>query len=632
TVAGVVLNSTRRAFTDVQVYPAIARTPFVSRGAARAAITGGATYTGERIEAPTALAKLGTLRAGQSRRFTLTLRAAQLGLSGDEGVYPLGIRVVATGPGGVRSPTPVGRANTFLPLRAGTADLVLRPAPTTVLWPFLLPGKRGANNAPANTAELAASIGARGQMRNLLDLARSTPRRGSDVVVDPSLLQALHAMRHEPGDSDAAEARRDTADRFLDDLTDLAEDYSCAAVGYDQPDVLAIAASQAAPELNKVVDTATEGTLDAHDMSCLRIEWPSARGVNRPTLTALGRGDVEAVVVSPWAVPDWDATHGNLLVRRTRSGELPLIVNDRLDDGVPGVPSALTLRQLILSESVLTGMTAGRDVAGTSTVVIVDPRFNPGTVRGQPLAIAYASGVTDPKNLAASVESRRTPYAGVVPEEAEATPVAPRQIEVAVDAAHLAELIEGLLLEPSARTEHAQSVASLVSQRWRRHLPTGLKAAEAVSDKLNRELANIAVEGPGALTLSSSTGQFPLTVRNQSPHRVRVHLGIESSAPGVQFKAPRTVDVAAGESRTVTVDVDMKSESGTTVTARLSAANGQEFGAATDFNVRASGVGAALWIAIGISIIFVAVALIRRFGRPGHRPEHPTLPPGEYDD
>ena len=177
-----------------------------------------------------------------------------------------------------------------------------------------------------------------------------------------------------------------------------------------------------------------------------------------------------------------------------------------------------------------------------------------------------------------------------------------------------------------------QSVASLVSQRWRKHTPTALKAAEAVSDHLNRELAAISVEGPEALTLSSATGQFPITVRNQSPHRVRVGLGLESSAPGVRFEAPRTIDVAAGESRTVTVDMDMKSESATTVTARLSGSDGQEFGAATDFNVRSSQVGAALWIAIGISVAFVAVALIRRFGRPGHRPTHPTLPPDDFDD
>src|SRR4029079_11532325 len=201
-----------------------------------------------------------------------------------------------------------------------------------------------------------------------------------------------------------------------------------------------------------------------------------------------------------------------------------------------------------------------------------------------------------------------------------------------VDAAHMADLIGGMLLDEDDRTGNAQSVASLLSQRWRTHSATGLKAAEAVSDRLNHELSDISVEGPEALTLSSATGQFPITVRNLSPHRVRVGLGIESSAPGVRFGAPTTVDVAAGESRTVTVDMDMGSESATTVTARLSGANGQEFGAATDFNVRSSQVGAALWIAIGVSVAFVAVALLRRFGRPGHRPTHPTLPPDYFDD
>lgn len=632
TVIGVVRNPERYAWRNVRVHPAVAKTPFTSRGTARTAITSGANYTGERIEARGTRDDLGTLQGGQSRPFSLTVRAEQLGLTGAEGVYPLGIQVLATGPGGVRSDTPVGQANTFLPLRAGTPQRPIARTPTTVLWPFLLPGQRRSNNGYADTAELAASIGPRGQMRNLLNLARTTPRRGSDVIVDPSLLQELRAMSDAPGESDAAEALRDNADDFLDDLADLAGDYSCATVGYDQPDVLAVAASPSAAELNAVIDAATSGTLDDRDLSCLRIEWPSARGVDRPTLNALRRENVEAVVVSPWAVPGWDASRGNLLTRRTPAGELPLLVNDRLDDGAPGVASPVTLRQMILSESAFTGLAAGTEVSETSTVVIVDPRFDPGTVRGEPLAIAYASGVTDPKNLAASVESRRSPYTGEVPEEAEATPVSSRQALVAVDAAHMAELIGGMLLDGDDRTEHAQSVASLVSQRWRKHTATALKAAEAVSDHLNRELAAISVEGPEALTLSSATGQFPITVRNQSPHRVRVGLGLESSAPGVRFDAPRTIDVAAGESRTVTVDMDLRSESATTVTARLSAANGQEFGAATGFNVRSSQVGAALWIAIGVSVTFVAVALVRRFGRPGHRPTHPTLPPDDFDD
>ena len=632
TVTGVVRNPTRHAWRDVQAYPAVARNPFTSRAAARDAITGVETYSGERIGAPSARDDLGTLQAGQSRRFSLTVRAAQLGLSGADGVYPFGIHVLATGPGGVRPDTPVGRANTFLPMRAGTTRDPITRTPTTVLWPFLLPGDRRSDNSYADTAELAASISPGGQMRNLLDLALTTPRRGSDVIVDPSLLHVLQTMGDAPGESDAAEARRDIADEFLDDLKDLADDYSCATVGYDQPDVLAVAVSPSAPELNTLVDAATEGTLDEHDLSCLRIEWPSPRGADRHTLTDLRRHDVEAAIVGPWVVPDWDATRGNLLSLATEAGELPLLVHDPLNNGVPGLANPVTLRQMILSESVFTGVAAGEDVSDTSTVVIVDPKFNPGTVRGNPLAVVYAPVATDPKNLKDSIESRRTPYVGPVADRAEATPVSARQVLVAVDAAHMAELIGGMLLDEDDRTGHDQSVASLVSQRWRKHTPTALKAAEAVSDHLNRELADISVEGPEALTLSSATGQFPITVRNLSPHRVRVGLGLESSAPGVRFEAPGTIDVAAGESRTVTVDMDMESESATTVTARLSGSDGQEFGAATDFNVRSSQVGAALWIAIAISVTFVAVALARRFGRPGHRPTHPTLPPDDFDD
>jgi hypothetical protein len=113
---------------------------------------------------------------------------------------------------------------------------------------------------------------------------------------------------------------------------------------------------------------------------------------------------------------------------------------------------------------------------------------------------------------------------------------------------------------------------------------------------------------------------------------VRVALGIDSSAPNVRFKAPRSVDVAAGESRTVTVNIDMDSQTATSVSVRLSSTQGLPFGAATVFNVRSTRVGAALWIAIGLSVAFVAVALVRRFARPGHRPSHPPLPPDDFDD
>lgn len=628
-VAGTVSNPQRHAWTDVRVFPAMATSPFVERAAARTAIVNGPDYVGEPITTATARVELGTLRAGESRRFAMTIRTAELDLAGTDGVYPIGVQVLAATPEDSSRELVAGRANTFIPMRTARAAV---PAPTTVLWPFLLPGTRDARGGYADGDRLARLIGPRGQMRNLLNLAMTTPRRGSDVVVDPSLLQVVHDMTEAPGETDAAETRRRNASSFLTDLARLADRYACATVGFDQPDILAFAASEPHDEFNELVNRATDGTLDEYDLDCMRVEWPSPHGVDRNILSALEADGVDAVFVSPWAVPGWDATRGNVLEHQTASGDLPLVVADQLDSGAAGTPTAATLRQAILSEAAFTSIAAGRDTAKTATVVMVSPRFNPGTVAGEPLAPVYTSDLTDPKNFAETVRERRTPYADDIPDKAEATPVAWRQLTVAADAAQTAQLFDSMLLEDDDRAANAQLVARLLSERWRKHTATGLRAAEHTADELNRTLASIAVDGPEALTLTSGDGQFPVTVRNETSRRVRVGLTFETTAPNVRFQAPSMVDVSAGESRTVTVDVDMHQETATTVTARLTAADGREFGAATNFNVRSSQVGAALWVAIAVSVAFVAVALVRRFARPGHRPDHATLPPEDFDD
>lgn len=622
-IGGIVRNPAKRATSNVTVYLSAPHQPLTARALVRPVLASGTTETGTRITEPTSVARLGKLRGGQSRRFSITVSTSQLGLSGD-GIYPVAVQVEAASPDGSNSRVAAGGATTLLPVRVSRTA---RAAPTTVLWPFLLPGGRRADGGYAGTAALATSIAPGGQMRNLLDLAMTTPRRGSDVVLDPSLLTVLDDMAQISDKTVAANART-----FASDLTRLADRYSCAAVGYDRPDVLAVTASSSAKELSDIVDRATEGTLDAHDIDCQRIEWPSDHGVDRTALTVLQRQEVDAVIVSPWAVPGWQSSHGNLLERTTPDGALPLVVNDPLAAGAAGIPTPTTLRQAILSEAVLASIANGPQVNKTSTVVIVDPHFNPGRVRGQPMAAVYNSDVTEPRNFAAQVRSHRWPYVGAVPDKPGAQPISSRQVTVATDAVQAGRLIDDILLDDTDRVGHAQLISRLISQRWRGHRGTGVAAADHAIHELSGELAAISVEGPAALALSSEAGQFPVTVRNRTPFRVRVALGIDSSAPGVRFMAPGSVDVAGGESRTVTVKVDMGTQTATTVSVRLASATGLQFGAATVFNVRSTRVGAALWIAIGFSVALVAVALLRRFASPGHQPAHPQLDPDDFDD
>lgn len=634
TVAGVVTNSGQQTWVDARAYLSVAPRPLVTHDAVRDALSRGLADVGPRYTDPSAVVRLGTLRAGQTRRFSITVASTRLGLAEGDGVHPLGIQVLAARSDKPDAVVAAGGAASLLPARTTRP---VRRAPTTVLWPFLLPGYRLADGGYADTRQLAASIAPGGQMRNLLDLALTTPRRGSDALLDPSLLAELKALTEGSSKRAAAVTLRRNASAFLDDLTGLAENYSCSTIGFDRPDAVALSTGPSTKELNGVVEQATDGTLDSFDLDCMRIEWPSGRGVSRTVLTSLRREDVKAAVVSPWAVPGWDASRGSLVARQASgrqasSGSLPLIVDDRLDRSALGIPTSVTLRQSILSDAVLAGLTAGADVATTSTVVVVDPTFNPGRVGGEPLAAVYASDVTDPKNLAARVEAGPPAYLGPIPDQPGAKPISNRLVTVAADAAQTARLLDGVLLDEADRTTHAQVVARLVSQRWRGVASTGLDAADAAIDSLSAELAAISVEGPEALTLSSGKGQFPITVRNQTPHRVRVELGIDASAPGVTFKAPRSVDVSAGESRTVTVDVDLASQTATSVSVRLSSRDGLPFGASTVFNVRSSRVGAALWIAIGVSVAFVAIALLRRFARPSRRPRHAKHDPTDFDD
>jgi hypothetical protein len=551
-----------------------------------------------------------------------------LPVNGAEGVYPVGIQVVADNADGSDGRTVIGRATTFLPAHTPTSAATR----TVILWPFLLPGHRLANGRYSDEAGLLKSIAPRGQLRNLLDLARTTPKLGSDALLDPALIGVLTDIARRPATTDAARARRKTATAFLDDLTRFADGYSCAAVGFDRPDWLAVTRTPSATDLTALINRATRSTLLSRDLKCTRVEWPTSRGISRPLLNSLQATGTDAVIVTRRGVPDWQSTTGNLLAVQTPGGSQTLIVNDPLDAEVPGRATIVGLRQRILSEAVFGSLATESTKEHQPSILIVDPRFDPGTVSGSPLDSALNSKVVNRKNLAATLRTPTAGYAGVVPATPGVAPVSQVQMTIVSDAAQTDAVLNPMLVEAADRIEHLQLIAGLTSQTWRNHRADGLAAASHAARIVSRELASISVEGPRALTLASRSGRFPVSIQNHTRHTVRVGIAIDSSAAGVTFKAPTKMRVAAGESRTATVDMDMDGQTATTVNVRLTATDARTFGASTVFNVRSSRVGAALWIAIGISVAFVAIALARRFGRPGHEPPRTTLPPTDFDD
>ena len=627
TMSGSVTNRDDHAWSDAQAYLVIPRTPFTTRTQVSEAIDNGGAYTGERIVDLTSIDELGDLRPGATTRFEVKVPYKKLGLSGAPGVYPVGVQILGTDVDGTRATSAIGRATTFLPLVSSKKPQAVSAG---LVWPFLMPDYRKPDGDYADPEGLLALVSTGGRLRNQLDLATATRTRASTLLVDPALLVGIDDLshgRHLPKGTSVNRTQRESASRFLKDLVALSRRDTAWVVDYDRPDVLGITQSSSAGQLTEAVARATTATLARFQLTGRRVAWPTEGGVTAPLLSAVRGSGEQPVLVTPSAVPGWQRRDGSLVQYQARSGPMPLLVNDALDTGVPGQTTTVTLRQRILSEAALASLQSGADPGSRAdAVAIVDPSWNPGDLSAQaPLDSVFDAPFVDEVSLEDLMNERLQRYTGAIPRTATAKPIGADQVSAAAEAADTAELIARITPDgQDVDAEHARDIAEALGVRWRSKRAEGLAAAQAAARAASRDIARITIEGPDAVTLSSSEGRFPVTISNKSDHPVRVAVAIDSSNPSLIVPRSRSVDIAAGERHTLTIAVDMARQSSSTLSARMVTPDGQAFGTPAVFNVRSSRVGAALWVAIGLAAAFVVIALVRRFR--GHSKAPDSLP------
>jgi hypothetical protein len=627
TMSGTVTNNDDHAWTDAQAYLVIPATPFTTRTQVDEAIDNGNAYTGERVVDLKSIDELGDLGPGATTRFEVRVPYKRLGISGDAGVYPVGVQILGTDVDGTRDTAAIGRATTFLPL-------VSDSTPTTVsaglVWPFLMPDRRRPDGDYADPQALIALVSSGGRLRNQLDAASAVRARASTVIVDPALLVGLDDLsrgRHLPEGVSMSNIERQSAKRFLDDLVGLGRRDACWVLDFDRPDLLGITQSPSAGQLTEVVDRATATTLARFELSGRGLSWPTASGVTAPLLSAVRGSGEQPVLVGSDSLPGWERRDGSLVQYQARSGPMPLLVDDALDTGVPGLTTTATLRQRMLSEAALASLQSGADPESRAdAVTVIDPGWNPGEFDHGRLDEVFNAPFVDGVSLEDLMNERLARYEGTVPRTAKATPISDEQIGAAAAAATTSDLI-GRITPDSSDVEagHARDIAQVLGVRWRDLRTEGLAAARAAERRADRDLARISIEGPDAVTLSSSEGSFPITISNDTDHPVRVGVQIGSSNPSLNVPDSESVDIGGGERRTVTVAVDMSRQSSATLTASMVTPDGQSFGDPAVFNVRSSRVGAALWVAIGVAAAFVIIALARRFRHPP-RTSKPSAP------
>lgn len=606
TLSGRVTNTGDTPWTDLQAYLVIPRQPLQSATELERAVDANPGYAGPRVVDIGRFDEVGDLPAGATRDFRVRVPGDELPIADVDGVFPVGVQILATDDQGLRGNDSVSRAITLLPRMTGDHA----EAPATVVWPFLMPDARGADGLVTDVADLVSRIGPDGQLRRLLDAARRAGPDARGVVVDPALVVAVDTLA-EGGDPRVDDpADREAAAAFRDDLIDLAAGPSARTLDFDRTDVLGLSRDGArGARLLEVADDATSAAIERFGLPALRLSWPTPDGTSSDLLDQLATGSDRQVLLTADDLAAWREDLGPLLQYSTPDGGQELVVDDDVTVGLPGDLTAATLRQRVVASSAFASLARDEDdSSAAAALAVVDPTWDPGPdPAGGPVPDADFIAPTSLDDLAPEVYSGAVVAGG-------ADPISGRLTSAVGDALQESQLLTAAADDSRAvDAARAMTLASLLGVRWRDRLDAGVRIARSASAGFRDDLAAITVMGPTSVTLSSSQGAFPLTISNGSDEPVSVGVRLSSSNPALDLPEQGPVDIAAGERLTMTVDLDLAQQNATTVTAQLTTPDGQPFGETSEFNVRSSSVGAVLWITMGAAGLFVLFALVRRF-------------------
>jgi len=640
-VSGVISNLDAEVWQDLQVYLVMSQGPMTTRDELTAALDSPATeYSGTRVTVPGLFLELGSLDPGASVSYELDVPFDQLGLlSTEPGVYSIGVHVIGTDANDVRDPAvPTGRARSYIPLMPQRVDT---PVDLSLVWPFQAPVERAADGAYVNEADLVEQTDSGGQLRRKLDMALAAGDVPLTVVADPAVLDALAHLADgstcaDPPRAVAADAsaapEQVSSTEFLRDFAALADNQTLWSQWYGRPDPAALTAEPGSG-LRYAAERATTTTLKRLGLSGRRVYLP-VDGLHPDALPGLG-GDTVALVDGD-RLRSWQPEDGPVAEVGTDAEPLDVLVADStLSEGGPEpgpTDTALQVRQRILAESALLSLQVESAGSGSPGMVFVAaPTWDPGPswpsagfftafdapwLRLTSLEGQLARGLTDP---------------AVVPEPVQTTgdTLPSALVDTAASIASRGRILRAVTgADPSQRRCYDQAVALAVSEYWRGDATTGQELARAALAGLRTQLAKVSVEAPEVVTLSSSSGSFPVTITNNLEQPVTVGVRVTATDGSMTFADIAPVELRRNESTTLTVRTRAADVGVIGVTAKLTTPSGRVFGEPASISLRTSVVGVVVWVALAAAAALMGLAVVRRLrrrGRPGSHAKAKTV-------
>lgn len=609
-LSGVVRNTTQESWGEVQVSMLVSESPVTTPASLAEARADRGSLALRQVLAPGDFQALGDLAPGAQSTFTLRNGWTDLPITRAAGVYVVGVEVRAFLEDGLRSE--VAETTTFIPLIGPEADA--QPVELAMLWPLTVGVARAASGYAAPT--LARQLSANGRLTDLTELGARAEDFPLTWVVDPAVLDAADDMSDgfdvAGGDSVPADDRRATAAaRWLEKTLSALSGADLLTLPYGDPDVASLAHSGRDGALTHAAVAATS-TLERLEVPERSVLWPAKGWADRRTLRAGNRLEPELTLLAadsvrgtqtPTVVPLGDEDSSGTGVVFARRAVSPR-----------GGETTLQWRQQLLA------VTAVQALSGGGSVVVVPPRtLSPSSdwadaeffagLRGSWLRPRPLSALTtDPAQQRPELR---------YPEVARRSELPP-PVTMAIDAlAQARDTLVGVLADPGDSQQRlAEAIGIGSSVHWRDEPQVAESLTRSYVDSIRDRLAEIVVEAPSFITLSGDEGPFPVTVSNGlEDQAIMVSVQVRASNDALTVQPIEQVTIEPQQRRSIPVQVNYAGVGISTVTVRMLDRNGAPFGEPVVVRVRATQIGAVIWVIMAIGGVIIIGAAARRVVR-----------------
>ncbi len=649
TLTGMVTNTSIEPWTDINVSPFISQEPITTRDElAEAAETPPDSAVGDRLTDPGAYVTVDELDPGKSAPFTLRMPVTSLLISGDPGVYWIGVHALGSNLEG-RDVVADGRARTFIPLVP--PDVARRrTVPVSVVLPLRDRARRDADgslNGPTRWVNLTRSDG---RLRRLADFGASSGDAPVSWLVDPAVLDALSDFGNgnpplslgpprrvdDEGGSDGVdgpgpspgepeeessespspsaspktgpgapdEAARQRTQSVLTTFLSSTRTNPVLALGYADPDVVALARLR--PSLIRRAD----------DLAARRMQ---AWGLDGRPVVAPRSGYFDPEVLS--AVPKDSLL---LLTDRGRlqtptlsdlpSGHQLLMSDERAVSGGPAPTAArdpLALRQRVLSEAALEA-TKG-DEPPRPVVLNLPARWNPGPHWRD--ADFFGGLQTQWLRISPLPDSNTIPtYDGELAYDRaeQAKELGSANVDATRTLTHTSGVLGNLLANENTVTDRLTGAALQASALSARPTPR-LAATQVLElDATTRvQMERVQVTGTDFVTLSGGSGSLTVTLVNGLKQPITVGLRARTDSSRVEVETPDPVNMQPGQRTTLRLQVT-SSIGVHDVTLFPVTTSGEATGTPLTFNLRTSQVGRLIWYILAAGGTLLVVMIVRR--------------------